>query len=65
VTAPDIKVRNEEGLFGDTKTNTDGSPVKEVVKDDEVVAKIHNDERLLGGTKTNADGSPVLVVTPT
>jgi hypothetical protein len=39
--------------------------VKEVVKDDEVVAKIHNDEGLLGGTKTNADGSPVLVVTPT
>jgi hypothetical protein len=65
VTAPDTKVRNDEDLLGGTRTNADGSPVKEIVQDDEVVAKIHNDEGLLGDTEANADGSPVLVVTPT
>ena len=62
---PETKVRNAEDLLGGTTTNADGTPVLEVVKDEEVVATIKNAEDLLGGTTTNADGTPVLVVTPT
>jgi hypothetical protein len=53
----DTQIRNKKSIFGN-ETNQDGSPVKEVVKDGEVVAEIHNQESMLFGTTKNEDGSP-------
>lgn len=57
-----IEIRNVENLLG-TETNTDDSPVQEVVADGDKVATIRNVETLLG-TKKNSDGTPIKEVTP-
>ncbi len=62
--AEDTEIRNKENILGTTETNTDGSPVQEVVKDGEVTAEIRNKENILGTAETNTDGSPVKTVVP-
>ena len=53
----DTEIHNKESIFGN-ETNEDGTPVKEVVQDGEVIAEIHNKESIFGNEK-NEDGSPV------
>ena len=58
------EIRNKETLFG-TETNSDETPVQEVVDDNgTVVQEIRNTETLFG-TEENSDGSPVKEVTTT
>jgi len=52
-----MEIKNKESIMGN-ETNEDGSPVKEVRKDGEVVAEIRNKESVFG-TEKNEDGSPV------
>jgi hypothetical protein len=57
------EIRNKETLLG-TETNTDGTPVKEIVSEEgDVVAEITNKETLLG-TETNDDGTPQQEIKP-
>ena len=55
----DTEIRNKESFLTGTEKNEDGSPVKEVLEDGDVVAEIRNKEEFLTGTEKNEDGTPV------
>ena len=61
--ANDTEIRTKTDIFGIPEKTSDDEPVKEVVKDGDVVAEIATKTDIFGIPEKTSDGEPVKEVT--